>query len=148
MGPGPEDLLIEGEEGEYFLELLMREASPEESNPASNKVSQPARREGTSKGKAASTKGKGKKKDKKKTPRGEDGATTQPEKKEAGVQKEEGRVASQPGKQGRAAPPDPLINPEAKGGGLPDRGQLETRPGARLTTTSRGECSRQKKPDS
>jgi hypothetical protein len=26
--PGPGDLLIEGEEGEYFLELLMRRASP------------------------------------------------------------------------------------------------------------------------
>ncbi len=133
----PEDLLIEGEEGEYFLELLMREASLEESNPAGNKVSQLARKEGNSKG-------KGKKKDKKKAPRGEDGATTQ----EAGVQKKEGRVASQPDKQARAAPPDPLINPEAKGGGLQGRGQPETRPGARLTTTSRGECSGQEKPDS
>ncbi len=27
--PGPGDLLIEGEEGEYFLELLMRRALPE-----------------------------------------------------------------------------------------------------------------------
>ncbi len=138
--PGPEDLMIEGEEGEYFLELLMREASLEESNPAGNKVSQPARKEGNSKG-------KGEKKDKKKTPRGEDGATTQPERKEAGGQKKEGRVASQPDKQARAAPLDPLINPEAKGGGLPGRGQPETRPGARLTTTSRGECSGQEKPD-
>jgi hypothetical protein len=76
--PGPEDLLIEGEEGEYFIELLMREASLEESSPASNKVSQPARREGISKDKVVSAKGKGKKKDKKKTPRGEDGATTKP----------------------------------------------------------------------
>jgi hypothetical protein len=138
--PGPEDLLIEGEEGEYFLELLMREASLEESNPVSNKVGQPARKEGTSKGKTASTKGKGKKKDKGKTPRGEDGATAQPEK-EASVQKEEGRVMSQPGKQARAAPPDPLIDPEAKGGGLQGHGQPEARPGARLTMTSRGECS-------
>jgi hypothetical protein len=146
--PGPEDLLIEGEEGEYFLELLMREAPLEEPNPASSKVSQPAGREEVSKGKAASSKGKGKKKDKKKTPRGGGGAATQPEEKEAGAQKEEGRVAGQSGKQTRAMPPDPLINPEAKGRGLAGRGQPETRPGARLTTTSRGECSGQEKPDS
>ncbi len=47
--PGPGDLLIEGEEGEYFLKLLMREASPEESNPTSSKVDQPAREKGNSK---------------------------------------------------------------------------------------------------
>jgi hypothetical protein len=64
--PGPEDLLIEGEEGKYFLELLMREAPPEEPNPASSKINQPAGKEEGSRGKAASTKGKGKKKDKKK----------------------------------------------------------------------------------
>jgi hypothetical protein len=126
----------------------MREASLEESNPLGNKVGQPARKEGTSRIKAASTKGKGKKKDKGKTPRGEDGATAQPEKKEASVQKGEGCVMSQPGRPARAAPPDPLFDPEAKGGGLQGRGQPEARPGARLTTTSRGECSRQEKPDS
>ncbi len=126
----------------------MREAPLEEPNPANSKVNQPVRREGVSKGKVASAKGKGKKKDKKKTPRGEGGATTQPEEKEASAQKEEGRVAGQPGKQARAAPPDPLINPEAKGRGLPSRDQPETRPGARLATTSRGECSGQEKPDS
>jgi hypothetical protein len=139
--PGLEDLLIVGEEGEYFLELLMREAPLVEPNPASSKVNQPAGREELSKGKAASAKGKGKKKDKKKAPRGGSGATTQPEEKEAGAQKEEGRVAGQSGKQTRATPPDPLIKPEAKGRGLAGRGPPETRPGARLTTTSRGECS-------
>ncbi len=147
--PGPEDLLIEGEEGEYFLELLMREAPLGESNPASNKAGQPAKKEGTSKGKTASTRGKGKKKNKGKTPREEDGATAQSEKKEASVQKEEGHVTSQPGKQAKATtPPDPLINPEAKGRGLQGRGQPEARPGAGLTMTSRGECSGQEKPDS
>jgi hypothetical protein len=146
--PGPEDLLIEGEEGEYFLELQVREASLGESNPVSNKVGQPARKEGTSRSKAASTKGKGKKKSKEKTPRGEDGATAQPEKKEASVQKEEEHVMSQPGKQERAAPPDPPSGPEAKGVGLQGCGQPEAGPGARPTTTSRGECSGQKKPGS
>jgi hypothetical protein len=144
--PGPEDLLIEGEEGEYFLELLMREVPLEESNPVDNKAGQRAKKEGTSKGKAASTKGKGKKKGKGKTPKGEDGATVQPEKKEASARKEEGHGASQPGKQARAAPPDPLVNPEAKGRGLQSRGQPEARPEARLTTTSREECSGQEKP--
>jgi hypothetical protein len=100
----------------------MREAPLEEPNPANSKVNQPVRREGVSKGKAASAKGKGKKKEKKKTPRGEGGVTTQPEEKEAGAQKEEERVAGQPGKQTRATPPDPLINPEAKGRGLPGCG--------------------------
>jgi hypothetical protein len=146
--PGPEDLLIEGEEGEYFLELLMREAPLEEPNPASSKMNQPAGKGEGSKGKAASAKGKGKKKDKKKAPRGGSEATTQPEEKEAGAQKEGGRVADQYGKQTRSMPPDPLINPEAKGRGLAGRGQPETRPGARLTTTPRGECSGQEKPDS
>jgi hypothetical protein len=146
--PGPEDLLIEGEEGEYFLELLMREVPLEESNPADNKAGQSAKKEETSKGKAASTKDKGKKKGKGKTPKGEDGATAQPEKKEASARKEEGRVASQPGKQARAAPPDPLVNPEAKGRGLQTCGQPEAKPEARPMTTSRGECSGQEKPGS
>jgi hypothetical protein len=146
--PGPEDLLIEGEEGEYFLELLMREVPLEESDLVDNKAGQPAKKEETSKGKAASTKGKGKKKGKGKTPKGKDGATAQPEKKEASAWQEEGRVASQPGKQARAAPPDPLVNPEAKGRGLQCRGQLEARPEAKPTTTSRGECSGREKPGS
>jgi hypothetical protein len=146
--PRPENLLIKGEEGEYFLELLMREAPLEKPNPASSKMNQLAGKEEGSKGKAATAKGKGKKKDKKKVPRGGSGATTQPEEKEAGAQKEDEHVAGRSGKQTRATPPDPLINPEAKGRGLAGRGQPETRPGARLTTTPRGECSGQEKPDS
>jgi hypothetical protein len=62
--PGPDDLLIEGEEGEYFLELLMRETSPEEANSASDGVSQPAGKKEDSKGKTTPTKSKGKKKGK------------------------------------------------------------------------------------
>jgi hypothetical protein len=126
----------------------MREAPLEEPNPASSKMNQPAGKEGGSKGEAASAKGKGKKKDKKRAPRGGSGATTQPGKKEAGAQEKEGRVASQSGKQARATPPDPPISPEAKGRGLAGRGPPETRPGARLTTTPRGECSGREKPDS
>jgi hypothetical protein len=146
--PGPDDLLIEGEEVEYFLELLMREAPPEEPNPASSKTNQPAGTEEGSRGKTASARGKGKKKDKKKAPRGGNGAATRPEEKETDPQKKEESVAGQSGKQIRTTPPDPFTNPEAKGRGLAGRSQTETRPGARPTTTSRGECSGQEKPDS
>ncbi len=41
----PDDLLLEGEEGEYFLELLMREVPPGGSNPAGSKLGQPAGKE-------------------------------------------------------------------------------------------------------
>ncbi len=67
--PGPGDLLIEGEEGEYFLELLMREASPEKPNPASSKTNQLAGSKEDSKSKTAPVKSKGKKKNKKKAPK-------------------------------------------------------------------------------
>jgi hypothetical protein len=144
--PGPEDLLIEGEEREYVVELLMRGEALEKSTPVNSKAGKPAREEETRKNKVASIKGK--KKGKGKTPKGGDGATAQPEKKETSARKEEGRVESQPGKQERVAPPDPLVNPEAKGRGLQTRGQSEARPEARLATTSRGECSGQEKPGS
>jgi hypothetical protein len=39
--PGPGDLLIEGEEGEYFLEFLMREAPSGKPNPASQPFLRP-----------------------------------------------------------------------------------------------------------
>jgi hypothetical protein len=77
--PGPGDLVIEGEEGEYFLELLMREASPGEPNPASSEVDQPAREKEDSRGKTAPAKGKGKKKGKKKALKGGGEAATRPE---------------------------------------------------------------------
>jgi hypothetical protein len=48
--------------GEYFLELLMREAPLGKPNSTSDKVNQPAVKEESVKDKAASAKGKGKKK--------------------------------------------------------------------------------------
>ncbi len=74
--PGPGDLLIEGEEGEYFLELLMREASPGEPNPASSEMDQPAGEKEDSRGKTAPAKGKGKKKSRKKALKGGGEAAT------------------------------------------------------------------------
>jgi hypothetical protein len=56
-----DDLLLEGEEHEYFLELLMRKASPERPNS-----SQPAKDRGNSKSEAATAKGKEKKRNRKK----------------------------------------------------------------------------------
>jgi hypothetical protein len=50
------DLLVEGEEQEYFLELLMRKASPEwpkESLPAKGKANPARRRKGKNKEKKA-----------------------------------------------------------------------------------------------
>ncbi len=47
---GPTDLLIEGEEGEYFIELLMRERSSGEPGLANGKAKQPAKKEEDSKG--------------------------------------------------------------------------------------------------
>ncbi len=146
--PGPGDLLIEGEEGEYFLELLMREAPPGKLNPASSKTDQLAGNKEDSKSKTALVKGKGKKKDKKKAPKGGGVAATQPEGRKIGVQKEEESTASRTSKQGKPTAPDPLSNPEAKGRGLVSDNRTVTEARSRSTTTSRGECSGQEKPDS
>jgi hypothetical protein len=146
--PGPDDLLLEEEEGEYFLELLMREAPHGGSNPAGSKLGQPAGKEEGSGGKTTSAKGKGKKKGKKKAPREGSEAATRPGEKGTGTQKEKEDIADRSGKQMRATPPNPLDNPEVKGRGMISSSKAETRPGARLMTTSRGECSGQEKPDS
>jgi hypothetical protein len=145
--PGPGDLLIEGEEGEYFLELLMREAPPGKSSSAISKTDQPAGNKEDPRGKIAPAKSKGKKKGKKKTPKGDGGAVTQPEGGETGAKKEEESTASRTSKQGKPAAPDPLTNPEAKGRGLVSNNRMATESRSRPTTTSRGECSGQEKPD-
>ncbi len=146
--PGPGDLLIEGEEGEYFLELLMREALPGEPKPASSKTGQSARGEEGPRSKTAPAKSKGKKKGRKKALKGDGEAATQPEGEKTGEQKEGGSKVSQSSEQGKATAPDPLINPEAKGRGLISNSQPMTEPGTGSTMTSRGECSGQEKPDS
>jgi hypothetical protein len=139
--PGPRDLLIEGEKGEYFLELLMREALPGEPKPASSKTDQPAGEEEDPRSKTAPAKGKGKKKGRKKALKGGGEAATQPEGENTREQKEGESKVSRSSKQGKATAPDPLINPEAKGRGLVSNSQTMTEPGIRSTTTSRGECS-------
>jgi hypothetical protein len=114
--PGTEDLLIEGEEREYFLELLVREEVSEKPTAVGSEAGQPVKKGATRRDRSASSGGK--KKGNGKTPKGGNGANAQPEKKEANARKGEGRVGGQSGKQARVAPPDPLVNPEAKGRGL------------------------------
>jgi hypothetical protein len=136
--PGPGELLIEGEEWEYFLELLMREAPPGEPNPASSKMDQPAGDKEDSRGKTAPAKGKGKKKGKKKALKGDGEAATQPKGEKTGAQKEEESIASRTSKQGKPKAPDPLTNPEAKGRGLISNSRTVMESRSRPTTTSRG----------
>jgi hypothetical protein len=144
--PGPEDLVIEGEEGEYLLELLLRELPPEEQKGGSSEKDQPAEGGEDPKGKSEPTKGKGKKKGKKKALRGNGEAAARLEGKKAGGKEGGESEASQASTHGKAAAPDPLVNPEAKGRGLIGSGRPVTDAGARsTTTTSRGECSGQKK---
>jgi hypothetical protein len=63
-------LLIEGEEGEYLLELLMRETPAGEPRAANSGTDRPVEMEEDPKGKTAPTKGKGRKKGKRKVPKG------------------------------------------------------------------------------
>ncbi len=79
QAPGPGDLLIEGEEGEYFLELLMRETPLGEPSPASSRADQPVKGKKNSKDETAPAESKGKKKSKKKASGGVKAAIAQPD---------------------------------------------------------------------
>jgi hypothetical protein len=128
--PEPEDLLVDGEEQEYFLELLMRRASPERL-----KESPPARNE-TIPAKDRKSKGKGKK------ARGKDLAKKAADE----AAKEEGATNSASGR-GRQVAPNPVLNPEAKGRGLGETDQQKKERAPGPPATSGGECSGQKKPE-
>ncbi len=129
--PEPDDLLLEGEEQEYFLELLMRKASPERP-----KAGQPVGGRDNLSVEAASAKGKEKKKSKKK------------EKKALRKIKErkEGAAGLACNVEKQAAL-DLLNNPEAKGRGLVAGHQGKKEQVTRSQATSGGECSGQKTPD-
>ncbi len=118
-----EDLLVEGEEQEYFLELLMRRASPDRS-----KEGPPARSE-TYSVRDRRRKNKEKKARKKSLAK----------RVASGVAKEEGAVNPTGGKEKQVAS-NLAHNPEVKGRGLAEEGQqkkiLQHQPG-----TSEGECS-------
>ncbi len=128
--PELEDLLVEGEEQEYFLELLMRRASPErpkESPPTRNKAASTKSKRGRNKGKKVHGKGS--------TGRmAEEGA-----KEEVAVNPASGRE--------RQVASNLTHNPEVKGRGLTEKDQEEEGQATGPSATSGGECSGQKKPE-
>jgi hypothetical protein len=117
--------------------------TPDEGGIARETQSRPAsRKQGGPKGKTAPAKGKEKKKNKKKALKGNKVAA------KSSAQKEEESTASLTSKEAKQAAPDLLRNPEAKGRGLINNNRTETESVSRSRTTSRGECSGQKKPES
>jgi hypothetical protein len=128
--PELEDLLVDGEEQEYFLELLMRRASPDqlkESLPTGSETLPTKNRKSKGKGKKARGKNLAKK------------ATDE-------AAKEEGAASSASGRERQAAP-NPVHNPEAKGRGLAETDQQKKGRATGPPATSGGECSGQKKPE-
>jgi hypothetical protein len=134
--PESDDLLLEGEEQEYFLKLLMRKASPERP-----KAGQPAEGIENSRNEAASTKGQEKRRNKKKERK-----ALKKSKAAKGASEREGEkgTAGLTNNLEKQSALDLLNNPEAKGRGLvaDNREKKEQVPGSQ--TTSRGECSGQK----
>ncbi len=119
-----EDLLVEGEEQEYFLELLTRTASPERS-----RESLPAKSEACSV-RGRRRKNKGKKARKKNLV----------ERAASEVAREEGAVDLASGKERQVAS-NLAHNPEAKGRGLAEKGQQKKSQSTEPPATSGGECS-------
>jgi hypothetical protein len=137
--PEPDNLVLEGEEQEYFLELLMRRASPERPQKG-----QAAGNKGSSKDKAAVTEGKekrrSKKKERKALKKGEAGRGARGQERKEIAEGPACNVKKQ-------AALDLLNNPEAKGGGLGASQHGEKEQVTRSQVTSGGECSGQKMPD-
>ncbi len=125
-----EDLLVEGEEQEYFLELLMRRALPERS-----KESLPAKSEACSV-RDRRRKNKGKKARKKNLV----------ERAVSEVTRGEEAVDLASGKEKQVAS-NLAHNPEAKDRGQAEENQQEKNQTAEPPATSGGECSGQKKPE-
>jgi hypothetical protein len=129
----PDDLLLEGEEQEYFLQLLMRTASPERP-----KTSQPTRGRDDLKSEAATAKGKEKKRNRKKEKKvlGKNVA-----REETGERAEKEGATSQTNGLKKQPAPDIVNNPEAKGRGLVGGDQEKKEQVTRPQATSGGECS-------
>jgi hypothetical protein len=119
-----EDLLVEGEEQEYFLELLMRRASPERSKENS-----------LAKGEACSVRDR-RRNDKRKKAHKKNLA----ERAASEVAREEEAVNLASGKEKQVAS-NLAHNPEAKGRGLAEEGQRKKSQSAEPPATSEGECS-------
>jgi hypothetical protein len=134
-----DDLLLEGEEQEYFLELLMRKASPERP-----KASRPTKDKGNSKSEAATAKGKEKKRNRKKEKKALEKSKAG---EEAGRQEEKEGATGQTSWPERQTAPDPANNPEAKSRGLVNGKREKKEQVTGPQATSGGECSGQKTPD-
>ncbi len=118
-----EDLLVEGEEQEYFLELLMRRASPERSKeglPAKDEACSVRDRRRKNKGKKARKKNLA-------------------ERAASEVAKEEEAVDLTSGEEKQVAS-NLAHNPKAKGRGLAEEDQQKKIP-QHQSATSEGECS-------
>ncbi len=105
QAPGPNDLLLEGEEGEYFLELLMRKALPERP-----KADQLVGGKEDSGGKTAPARGKNKKKNKKKTLKENEAVA------EGGARREEKSTAGLTNNQGSRQHPTPSATRRPRAG--------------------------------
>ncbi len=135
-----DDLLLEGEEQEYFLELLMRRASPERP-----KAGQPVDGRENSRNEAASAKGKEKKRNKKKEKKALKKSSAAKGASER--EREEGAAGLISNLEEQTAL-DLLNNPEAKGRGLVAKNREKKEQVTRSQATSRGECAGQKTPES
>ncbi len=135
----PDGLLLEGKEQEYFLELLMRKASPERP-----KAGQPTKNRDNSKSEAATAKGKEKKRNRKKEKKALEKSKVE---KEAGGQGKKEGATDQTSGLGQQTAPDLINNPEAKGRGLVDGNREKKEQVTGPQATSGGECSGQKTPD-
>jgi hypothetical protein len=128
--PEVEDLLVEGEEQEYFLELLMRRASPErpeESLPAKGEAEPARNRKSKNKEKKARRRNLARR------------ASNEASKEEAAVRSANGKE--------RQVASNLAHNPEAKGRGLSEKGQRKGEQATKPSATSGGECPGQKKPE-
>jgi hypothetical protein len=135
----PNGLLLEGEEQEYFLELLMRTVSPERP-----KVSRPIKNKDDFKSEAATAKGKEKKRNRKKERKALEKSRAE---KEADEQEKKKGVMNQASRLVRQTAPDLANNPEAKGRGLVGGNREKRKQVAGPQPSSGGECSGQKTPD-
>ncbi len=135
----PDGLLLEGEEQEYFLELLMRTVSPERP-----KASRPTESKDDFKSKATTAKGKERKRNRKKERKALE--TSKVEKKADRQEKKEG-ATNQASRLVRQTAPDLANNPEAKARGLLDGDREKKEQVTGPQPTSGGECSGQKMPD-
>jgi hypothetical protein len=135
-----DDLLLDGEEQEYFLELLMRRASPERP-----KAGQPAGSMEDLRNEAASVRSQEKRRSKKKEKRALKKSKAAKEASKRGGAR--GTAGSADNTVRRSAL-DLLNNPEAKGRGLAADDRERKEQVAESQTTSRGECSGQKTPES